>query len=65
MILIDKTFFLTIDENPNLLGFDDGIYETDKKQFRKGVPTDYVTKSVGYDYPLKDSYGYEKVSNYF
>lgn len=40
-----------LDKNPHLLGFNNGIFDfRDKGIFRDGKISDYVSKSVGYDY---------------
>ena len=57
--LYDPDFYDKCDENIYLLGFNDGVYDTKSKTFRDGKPSDYVTKSVGYDFPKIDK-GYRK-----
>lgn len=42
--------FSKIDNNRHLIGFNDGLYDITKKEFRKGTYDDYVTLSVGYNY---------------
>jgi P4 family phage/plasmid primase-like protien len=37
-----------------LLSFNNGVYDTRDKSFRDGLPTDYITKSTGYDFPTDD-----------
>lgn len=39
-----------IDQNKDLLGFENGIYDLNLMEFRKGDPSDYVSMSTGYDY---------------
>lgn len=57
--LYDPDFYDKCDENIYLLGFNNGVYDTKSKTFRDGKPSDYVTKSVGYDFPTIDK-GYRK-----
>jgi phage/plasmid-associated DNA primase len=41
------------------LGFDNGVFDTRDKTFRDGKPSDFITKSVGYDFPTDDK-GYKQ-----
>lgn len=43
-------FYTKLDENPYLLGFNNGIYDFKTNTFRNGVYNDYITFSTGYDY---------------
>ena len=43
-----------MDENKNLLGFDNGIYDFNEKCFRHGKPEDYVSFSTNNDYEPYD-----------
>lgn len=50
-ILGKPTEFSTIfDNNTNLLGFKNGVYDLNKNYFRIGYPSDYISKSTNYDY---------------
>lgn len=42
----DKEFSSKMDENPHLLVCENGVYDTEKKEFRDGRPEDYCTKST-------------------
>ena len=39
-----------IDQNKDVIGFENGIYDLTKNEFRKGTPSDYVSMSTGYEY---------------
>ncbi len=48
--MFDRTFADTLDADPNLLGFDNGVWDLRERRFRAGRPEDRVSLSVGYDY---------------
>jgi P4 family phage/plasmid primase-like protien len=47
----DPQFLSKLDQNKHLLGFEDGVYDLNAQQFRDGKPEDYVSLSVGYNFP--------------
>ena len=49
-LFYDDKFVKKINQNPDLLGFDNGVYDLKADLFRDGLPEDYITISVGYDY---------------
>jgi P4 family phage/plasmid primase-like protien len=46
----DENFIAKLNSNPMLLGFNNGIYDLEKHIFRKGLPEDFVSMTVGYDF---------------
>ncbi len=51
LVINEITVFEDIfDNNIDLLGFDNGVYDLKNMEFRKARYNDYVTMSVGYDY---------------
>lgn len=50
-MLSDSGFLELLDENTNIMGFNNGVYDFTTATFRKGRPDDYITLSVGYNYP--------------
>lgn len=46
----DADFYKSLDENPYLVGFKNGVYDFSRMMFRKGVQSDYVTFSTEYEY---------------
>jgi P4 family phage/plasmid primase-like protien len=47
---LDRTFIQKLDANPNLLGFENGVYDLDAGLFRPGKIDDYISYSTKYDY---------------
>lgn len=50
----DAGFLSRLDSQPNLLGFEDGVYDLDASLFRSGRPEDYVSFNTGYSFPQED-----------
>lgn len=51
----DSKFIYKLDSDSNLIGFSNGVYEYDKLCFRNGVPSDYISKTVGYEFKNYDT----------
>jgi phage/plasmid-associated DNA primase len=49
-VFFQENFIQKLDNDPYLLGFNNGVFDLKNKQFRKGIPEDLVSLSVGYDY---------------
>lgn len=49
-LFLNEDFYDKLDSKPNLLGFDNGVYDLDAQVFREGLPDDYLTMTCGYDY---------------
>lgn len=46
----DGNFTSKLDEITHLIGFDNGVYDFSTMQFRKGLPSDYISMTTGYDF---------------
>lgn len=52
----NEKFNTICDQNIDLLGFDNGVYDLEKMEFRIGQPSDYITMTTGYDFvPIESS----------
>lgn len=49
-LLNNNDFVESMDANPNLIGFENGVMDFTDKMFREGFPEDYITKSTKVDY---------------
>lgn len=54
-LFLDESFMRRLDTNPYLLCFNNGVVDFKTKQFRRGMPEDYITKCTNIDYiPIDD-----------
>jgi P4 family phage/plasmid primase-like protien len=57
----NRDFTKKLDADPFLIGFENGIYDLKKFEFREGERGDFLTMSVGYDYSEKHTEKYHEL----
>ena len=45
-----ENFKENLDQNNNLIGFNNGVYDLANSRFREGLPEDLISRTTGYDY---------------
>ena len=61
--LKENEFAKLVDSNNHLVGFNDGVYDLDRYEFRPFNVNDVVTLSTRYDFPLETEHDlYEEIS---
>lgn len=51
-IFYDKDFLQKMDENPYLIGFENGVYDLKNQEFRDGRPEDCISFTTGNEYKV-------------
>ena len=49
-IFFDDRFKEKLDQNPNIIGFTNGVYDFNLNEFRDGRPEDFISKTLPIDY---------------
>lgn len=52
ILYVNDKFPSLLDAKPHLIGFENGVFDVEKNQFRAIGEDDFIMKSTGYDYPF-------------
>ena len=63
-LFYDREFEDKLNMNPNLIAFQNGIYDLEKKELRPGEPNDYISKKMPIDFEEYDHYSPEVIQVY-
>ena len=63
---VEEDFHSSLDSKPNLLCFNNGVYDMDTCEFREGLPEDYISLCTHIDYMPYDETDpiYEEINNF-
>ena len=66
-IFYDKDFFKKLNSNPYLIAFKNGVYDLKKNEFRRGMPDDFISRSMPISYKVypDDHKDLIEVNNYW
>ena len=53
-LFMNHDFLHKLDVNPELIGFENGVYDLSKCEFREGRPEDYISLTTGNEYKIGD-----------
>lgn len=53
-VFYDRKFAQKLDQNPNIIGFKNGVYDLNLDIFRDGVQDDYISKTISIEYKQFD-----------
>jgi P4 family phage/plasmid primase-like protien len=60
----ERKFIKKLDSNNHLIGFNNGIFDLEKFEFRDGKPEDYISMTVGYNYQEYHTEKYNELINF-
>jgi len=65
LLIFNIEFLNKIDENTDLIGFDDCVYDLVEKKARRGKHDDYISKSVGFNFPIQYTQYKKDIDRFF